>query len=331
MKKYFYFLSFIFIFSCTSDKTQEDLLPDLASSMCGEIAYARSASVDSAKSGPWEKDSTWDDHVPTISDYVYINHSISIQKNAAVAREIIINSSGKLSSEPNGVLTVSEDFIVNPSGTFLPKGELVIGGNLIVDSAKVFFNDEGNSGSKLELEGDLKLLGSANFKNYSGTCENVHIKGDLIVDGTNVSIKGDTPLYVSGNVQYLNGATSSQVHIPISKTCDDVLPLELISFKGQYNSLKKTVAFQWVTADESQMELFYVEHASECQINVNGFKILQNTDVLPKNQSYNTYELELRLDPLNEDLYQKGFHYFRLVQVDNEGKKYSQIIVIKFN
>ncbi|MBL7815103.1 MAG: T9SS type A sorting domain-containing protein [Saprospiraceae bacterium] len=95
-----------------------------------------------------------------------------------------------------------------------------------------------------------------------------------------------------------------------------VVPIELISFTGQYQ--QSYVALKWTTASERDNAYFIVERSSDGK----NFKPFSRVQGAGTTQQKTNYTLD-DITPL------KGMNYYRLLQVDFDGKQsYSSVIAV---
>lgn len=107
-----------------------------------------------------------------------------------------------------------------------------------------------------------------------------------------------------------------------SSFCNSVLPLQLLSFKAIL--LNKSVFVEWRTNNEINTDYFIVERSNSSNLSM--FKTLQKVAAFGSN-SIKTYSI-------NDNLPLPGTSYYRLLQVDKNGKsQYSSIVsvTIKLN
>ena len=97
------------------------------------------------------------------------------------------------------------------------------------------------------------------------------------------------------------------------------LPIELISFQGKTS--KTGIVLNWITASELNNEKFIVEHSTEGKI-FESIGVIQGSGTTLTQQKYTFLHENAAL----------GIHYYRLKQVDFDGKfTFSPIISVNFN
>lgn len=179
-------------------------------------------------------------------------------------------------------------------------------GNLVQGSFKIATNLTFN-------ENYPWLHPAVNAQNLSSTDAAIVISGGSSTDYQWAIGAGDEGTYtVTVNLSGVNPT------VQLVKT--GPLPLNFISFSAKLNALSSKTTLNWITSNEVNTSVFVVEK----NVNGNGFVTLGSVDT--KNTAgthYYTFEDKNAIT---------GVAYYRLKQVDNDGKyTYSNIATVKNN
>lgn len=182
------------------------------------------------------------------------------------------------------------DFIMEEGGDIVINGDLNVYGN-----ADYIINEN----STVTVNGDLNVYGNAEIE-LSGS---LTVNGDVDVSGSG-SVCGDGNAEVSGTI------TGSGWCYSIT-----VLPIELLSFKATLTD-DQGVLLSWETATEVDNDYFVIERSSNGMI----YHEIANKEGAGTSSSIREYSF--RDQPLNA-----GTYYYRLTQVDFDGKSTSFEVV----
>lgn len=179
------------------------------------------------------------------------------------------------------------------------------GGGANADVIRAWVNPAITNGSEPTTGSAVAVIpaGSATYGN------------DILFDGDNVrnvyiNNRANGPIYKIDEIRYARGTTSANAwsNLGISGSCPTTLPVSLVSFtakaEGNYAKL------QWQTTQEVNSFQFTVYRKSE------GGEFVKIGDVpasVHRDGQFSTYAYIDR-QPLN------GNNYYRLVQIDNDGK-----------
>jgi hypothetical protein len=107
--------------------------------------------------------------------------------------------------------------------------------------------------------------------------------------------------------------------IKIPDPCLIILPIELINFSGEYLTDNRQVKLDWLTSSEINNDYFIVQKSIDA-ISWSDIEIINGAGNSNYRINYSTYDKTP----------EKGLNYYRLKQVDNDGKiNYSNIISIQ--
>lgn len=165
------------------------------------------------------------------------------------------------------------------------------------------------------------LIQNANTYGATGFTNNV---GSSTSEG-HLGIGIGTRVFVTGNPRYVRCSSDDyNAHIVTMNIADPkpscvanyVLPIELLDFTGIYK--KQYVQLKWTTASEKDNAYFIVERSK------NGRDFMKFSEI--KGVGISNQQTDYALDDITP---LQGINYYRLVQVDYDGKQsYSQTIAV---
>lgn len=143
------------------------------------------------------------------------------------------------------------------------------------------------------------------FDNCS--CANDYMSWYKVNDGSYPSGYGTRDQSYRPNVRFLTSAT--------------ILPIELISFNGEYNPSLKSVNLKWTVASQINNDYFTLEHS------IDGFNWTEFDNILGSGTTSNAISYKsTHNNPIN------GINYYRLTQVDYDGNSESfNVISVNVN
>jgi len=294
------------------------LLLQLLLTFLGQLAY--SATCTTTKVGNWSDPTVWScGRSPLSSDYVVINHAVSLNQNYTALNGLTVNVGGSIKESPagrtlqigqasggsytgmtindsvqvsfltlikststinsTGTVIVSSDFTSSNNGDLVVDGELIVRGNWYLSNGNVQTTGDGI----LLLEGCLDTGGGGQVSNITASwC------------GTNTSCPG-----------YSTYTTSM--------SCDIVLPASVVSFQTMCDENESTT-INWSTASEKNASHFVIEKSN------NGFTFEEIGTVKAVGNSTNMSHYSHK-DNSSQNA------YYRLKQVDFSGvSSFSNII-----
>lgn len=296
-------------------------------------------------SGNWTNGASWLGGVPASgdTDNVTMNNATAITVRSGeniVAGSLTAGDNNTLTVDPTGTLTIgsSTQFQNLTAGNSMAivanDGVIIIWGNLVVNNSLAITIQgpdgeiiiRGNvmlaSGASLIVNGRLQVDGD--FTGGNNTNVTVGVGGSINVDGTLTVGPGSN---VNLNCDYdINGdpipGSCGTFHAhacgpgPATASFCGTLPVEMISFSATPSG--SSVKLAWATASELNNDHFEVETSS------NGLKF----DVIAHVAGAGTVS-ERRDYEVLDFKQAKGKYYYRLRQVDTDGKfSYSKVVKV---
>ena len=201
-----------------------------------------------------------------------------------------------------------------PSGDqYFEYGFTVNAGNSVTLSAVAFTLDRSNSGFD-DYSIDLYVNGAltTNISSGSlGTGNNVSFNlpvTNMIMAGQTATIRITVSNYLGSATTCPSGSGGTTRVEPPFTISGTVLPVELVYFKAQYMS-NQQMDLSWATASETNNEKFVLEHRSPGSDQFEPVAEIDGNGTTNVPQYYN-HQFEVHT---------RGFHYFRLKQMDYDG------------
>ncbi len=294
----------------------------LALTLLGFIAQVEAATVTSVQNGDWSDPCTWSATcdpaaMPTINDDVVINHDVVVDVDVTVNSINIFRPAGggggtrELTINADVTLTTIDDFIAGNQSDVLNNGLLIVGGDIFVSNNG---NINGDGTGLLIVLGCPVKNGNTNIENIFGSADST--AGNMLTYCF-VQIVDDPTNCTTGDYGYTNLPAT---HATNCGTLIPILPIELTFFEA---TLQKDptqdafVALHWATAAEKDNSHF------ELQRSTNGRDFTTIGQVLGTNQNQTTFY------QYKDYEFQEGRNYYRLLQVDYDGKmSYSPIVQV---
>ncbi len=199
---------------------------------------------------------------------------------------------------PENVLSVSADWLLAPS-----KGAIAIIANsyyAYVTSSRTY----------------LDALYDQLFKNNDSNRKTIgHIHRIVANTVKPTGMSPDPTIVLNTNQSTLQGDPALRMLL----TTDSPLPVNLVSFKATYQSESQSVSLGWMTSSEKNNSHFVVERSADAK-NFTTIGRLEGGGTIAASKDYYLTDA----NPL------KGINYYRLNQVDTDGKNnYSNIVSAK--
>ena len=169
--------------------------------------------ITAVQTGPWNDPNTWDEGVPTATDYVIIGNGYSVQVNAAgaVCSTLLvgdINGNGAITFSGTSSLTVSGDVTLGDfdGGT---SGTIDMDANATLTCSTVIEADPLYSGAYLTNQGTIVFNGTFSLPYNLYQFNNLVINGSVTTSGRNLPIEGDLTVNNGGTLD-LQGNTANR-------------------------------------------------------------------------------------------------------------------------
>lgn len=216
---------------------------------------------------------------------------------------------GSYTSSGGSAVTINSDFAIGGpitiSSPSSPQIQIGAGGN--VSAASI----TSSGGSEvITVDGALTVYGDINVTNGSGIGGTglVGFSGTFTTDNSGSGLYCDTGVDHDGNGDAGDGVSDVPFQSMDLSTCAENLPVTYIYFKASKTS-DNTSLLTWATSEELNSEKFIIERS------ING----RDFSPIGEVQSAGT-TTEVQYYTFTDDEVENGTYYYRLVQVDFDGK-----------
>ncbi|MBT31947.1 MAG: hypothetical protein CMO01_19995 [Thalassobius sp.] len=258
-----------------------------------------------------KSNATVNNYGTVITNSLSFSGTVNNYGNMQINGTVNVHSSGNLNnySTTYGALEINSNLVIDNGADMTIQGTVVINGNVNVNNG----GEVNLEGAGLDIYGDLTVDGKISGNGSSSGCNGVSYTGTGTVNSGGKLTDLDICKTSSPADTDETGSGVSQCN------CSALLPVEYVSFTATYLPYEETTKVSWVTSSESQNDYFVVERSYDGYT----FDEIGTVNSIATSEAEYTYTF-FDKTALN------GLAYFRLKQVDKDGKSsLSKVVVVK--